>query len=211
MQFTFVMNVYREPVALVQRALVSYKAQYPTAHYVVVGDGAWDADLADLLSDIPYVARGKRHKTPELGHLYTQQWCREGLRWPADVIFKIDPDSEMHHAFRSIPDADYFGRSYRAADRRGLRRNRRIIWGACIGFSRQLLERFLSEGLLDRPDLAARSLYKQGQFSEDVFLSRVCEEHEIPMTGWGEVRMLSQMAPSAHEREHYAVTAHYGA
>ena len=69
-------------------------------------------------------------------------------RW----MFRIDTDTEIRRRFNWLPVWDYFGHYYPW---------RNFVQGGCVGMTRNVCDRIITSGCLDRPDLGTDPLIWQ--------------------------------------------------
>jgi hypothetical protein len=142
----FLFHVYRDEL-LAERLMTQLRGIYPSADIICISDGRPVSGFFQICTQqrVTYLA-GDRLKRMATGAAWVERMITAFLtRSNAETLIKLDPDSQMHRAFKTIPAADWFGQ----INLKGFYRPR--VRGGCMGFSRLLLEKILMSNLLVNP------------------------------------------------------------
>src|SRR5262249_584015 len=135
------------------------------------------------------------------GALWWGRFFEKCLEYPADVFFKIDPDTEFRRPFRMRPDFDIFG-SYDGT----------LVQGGIQGFQRRAVESIVHSNICyeirfkDETTWANNCmeyLDSTGEVSTDFLLLAIAKQLNLTMGNWTEVH--SQWKPTKPFRPDVAV------
>jgi len=144
---TFYLVVYKD-YERARWCMTNLRRHYPTARVVIDVDGDDDERWATLRDDFKLdLEYGERLFLLEHGGAIVKRMLERVTQDPTHRrwIFRIDTDTDIRRRFRSLPGWDYFG-TYHPG--------RNFVQGGCIGLTRNVCDRILQSGCLDRKELA---------------------------------------------------------
>lgn len=186
----------REPL---ERTLARLRQLYVESRVLVVSDGDPDPEIARACATHGAAfTLGERLFGVEHGGAPVQRMLEQFLTTDADILIKIDPDTDVRRRFTTLPDPSEVA-VYGTVQSAGDDRNRLVsIQGGCIIVTRRAAERLASSARLlsDRlrpPAIAwAVSAYSRaraaaGLTSYDWTLGWACRELGVPSRNHREV------------------------
>jgi hypothetical protein len=191
----FVVNVFREPTAVIAACVASVRAIYPAVPLTLIDDGGGNPDLDSIAEEHgARLVRGA-HIMPTACGSWLARCIQAGVDAGADVIVKIDPDTRLHRAFRTIP-ADGGACGYLMPYRFGL-----YPHGACKALSRACALDLLSSGALTAidhitdPVMMCALRGHTHPIAEDIALALALRDRRWRVTRWAEV-LPGRVSPS---------------
>ena len=165
---TFFSLVYKDYDATV-KCVRDLRKQFPTSHVIFRSDGDPDPRFASLAEHNNVDFRGEpRLFGIENGGAIIERMFVIFLEKPTPYLFKIDPDTVIHHRFKYLPiRSGVFGTLQCEIESPS-------IQGGCMGFTQDSVEQMLASGLL-----RDSSLKEPARFINDsLYFLRMAERAE---------------------------------
>ncbi len=145
---TFYLNT-KNDAHLLPRCLASVRRVYPGARIVIRSDDDADPRLDEIAEAFQAeFFRGDWLFSIDRGGEVVHEMLRLCLKAPCRWLFKIDPDTRVHHRFHKLPAGEsIFGTVQQQG---GLF----SIQGGCVGFTHGIARQLMDSGFFMDPDLA---------------------------------------------------------
>jgi len=211
---TFFSLVYQDYDATVA-CLKDLRTHYPNSNVILRSDGDPDPRFPTLAQNQHAIFKLEPRLFPiENGGAIVERMFTLFLEQPTPYLFKIDPDTVIHHRFKHLPiRSGVFGTLQCEIESPS-------IQGGCMGFTRDVAEKILHSGMLrdsrlptpqkfidDSPYFfrMADRVKRCGLASFDWIVPWIATELGIPLYAFAEVNSGWQMAPP-NPNNRYAVT-----
>jgi hypothetical protein len=211
---TFFSLVYQDYEATVE-CLEDLRTHYRNSRVVLRSDGDCDLRFPALAKTYNVTFNLEPRLFPiENGGAIIERMFVLFLEQPTPYLFKIDPDTVIHHRFKYLPTrSGIFGTLQCETESPS-------IQGGCMGFTRDVIEQVLNSGMLRDPRLQqpenfidespyffrmADRVNRCGLASFDWIVPWIATELGIPIYSFDEVNSGWRMAPPNPDNR-YAVT-----
>ena len=215
MRLAFHFAIYQdEPLAL--RLAGQIRALYPTADIVAICDGPADTDACQQLMSQQgvIVCEGEHLKQWGMGGASAHRNLQAVLgETSAELFIQLDPDSYLWRAFRSFPEADWFGQCHYSHCTMYPRVPMGCLHGAAWGMRREMAAAAVERELLLDPLYSTSKMlwaYPLARDSKrfvprlDLIWGNVAAELGVTPTCWPEVS--GGLMAGAHNTYDWAVT-----
>ncbi|HEY6805369.1 MAG TPA: hypothetical protein VI306_17460 [Pyrinomonadaceae bacterium] len=210
---TFFSLVYKNYDATVE-CLRDLRTHYPNSNVILRSDGDPDPRFTHLRQSNLTFKLEPRLFPIEHGGAIIERMFVLFLEQPTPYLFKIDPDTVIHHRFKYLPTrSGIFGTLQCESESPS-------IQGGCMGFTRDVAEKILNSGMLRDNRLRtphkfidespyffrmADRVNRCGLASFDWIVPWIATELGIPIYAFDEVNSGWRMAPP-NPNNRYAVT-----
>jgi len=171
---TFIVNVYKEPEAMLLQLLEALRTHYPSDKIVVFEDGG--AEYPALGEDLH--KRFEHRKESEWGGFWTHRYLDQALRaFPSEHYIKIDPDTLVIKAALGFPEGEaIFSAVY--THHFGPTWTFRVPHGGALGFTAPMASRIVQERFMLAPEFC-RS--RRHHAYNDIMLADAIERHGLTL------------------------------